>query len=684
MLSRKNIISLSIIVGIISWLLLTAIDLVILFSELNASISGISPLIPKIFLVLMLLSMYLAFRNLLMDTESINIIDLLWRVFVTGLVVTIVSLAIWLFKYLLSDSKLIENPMLNSFFYHVNIGLVSIFVVSTFVVWKKLILYQKSKSLVKTWRVFLYAITISLFFIFFDLEMFDMTFNVVLAILVVMAIILSANLKWVAYLNFKQKWKSILLIVLIILYLWYLVLNMIELSTDAELPLNLMNNVTLIALFSFIFIYAIFSLLVILFNLPTSSVFEQKLEEVINFQRLSQSSQTGQNEDQVFDILLDSSVSAVMADAAWLEVQSENEVELKLLTFKINRERIQEVKKQIDHRKIKKVLDTDPSKNLKGSRYLGTVQNSNYKSILAFPIYVQSRQVGTLVLLKDVYDGFNKEMVEIIRTFVSQASISIENFRLLSEAIVNERYKEELKIAKRVQRSLLPDKLEEHEMFELAAFSKAADEVGGDYYDSFKFNDHKIAVIIGDVSGKGTSAAFHMSQMKGVFHSLVQLDLSSREFMAYANNALSRCLEKTSFITVSFFIIDVVAKTLDFARAGHCPTLFYSAEDNTTTFFKGKGLGLGILRNNTFTDYMEVENIQYKSGDIVFLYTDGIVEAKNKDNEFFGYERLRNFLMRNAHRAPNSLQADLLRELYTFCDKEPPNDDFTTLIIKFK
>jgi len=671
------------VLSLISWLTLTIADLIILFGHLNNQVSGIDPVVPRIMLICMLVFIFITFKFLLRETASINILDLLWRVFVTGLITTIASLLIRLFLYILAGSQLVQNPLLINLFYHINIGLIAIFLISTFVVWKKLILYQKSKTLIKSWRIFLYSLFFSLFFSFLGYDIFELPFNIVLGILLIEGIVLSANLKWVAYLNFKQKWKSILLVILVILYLWYFIVNLFEFPLPVNVDINLINNVSVLALFIFIFIYAVFSLLVILFNLPTSSVFEQKLEEVLNFQRLSQSSQNSHNEEQVYDILLDSSVSAVMANAAWIEIIADKHEEKRLLKYKIDEQEILEINNKIDARKIKKLMESDPNKNLSGSRFNATIQDSYYKSVLAYPIYVQNKQIGSLVLLKDVADGFNREMMEIIRTFVSQASISIENFRLMSQAIANERYKEELKIAKRVQRALLPDELHKHSDFHLAAFSKAADEVGGDYYDTFKISEDSFAIIIGDVSGKGTSAAFHMSQMKGIFHSLVQLNLSAKDFLIHANSALSRCLEKSSFITVSYFIIDTKENTVEFARAGHCPTLYYSATEKEVVYVKSRGLGLGILRNDSFKQYIEISSLKYKPGDIIILYTDGIIEAKNKNKEFFGYSRLQNFVSFNAHKSPEVLQEDLLKELYTFCDKEPPDDDFTTFIIKF-
>lgn len=289
-----------------------------------------------------------------------------------------------------------------------------------------------------------------------------------------------------------------------------------------------------------------------------------------------------------------------------------------------------------------------------------------------------------LVLLKEVSEGFTRELSEITETFVNQAAISIEGFRMMSEALENERYKEELKIAKQVQNKLLPKELEANDDFDIVAFSEAADEVGGDYYDAYRITDDRISLIIGDVSGKGTSAAFHMAQMKGIFHSLAQLDLSPAEFLIKANKAISTGLDKTSFVTISYFVINQKDKKVEFARAGHCPTLYYSQEQNSSSYFTNKGLGLGIIRNQDFKNYVQVCSFTYQPGDIMVLYTDGITEAKNAGNEEYGYERLKTVLKENASQTAGDIQVDIIGDLYEFCEQNELEDDYTTVIIKFK
>jgi phosphoserine phosphatase RsbU/P len=684
MISQKNVIRLSIGFGVASWISLLIIDLVVLFSALNNIQIGITHELPALLLNAFFVFLFVYYKYRIGKSESINFTEMLWRVFVTGLLTTIVSLIIKFFFFILGNSKLAENALVINFFYHVHLGLIAAFLVSTFVVWKRLILYQKSKQLHFAWQVFEYALLGSILFNFLGYSLFDTAFNIVFSILFAMGVILSVNLKWVAYLNFKQKWKSILLMVFVILYLWYFLTSLVTFSQNYMLVTDLLNNVFILSLFAFIFLYSIFSLLVILFNLPTSSVFEQKLEEVINFQRLSQSIQTEHNEEQVYDILLESSVSAVFADAAWLEITKDKDGNSFMMTSNIMKKETEEIKMWIEKSKSKRKLETGLEKILSsGKKFLVALKGSPFRSALILPLHVQQQQIGTLVLLKEVGDGFNKEMIDIISTFVNQACISIENCRLLTEALENERYKEELKIAKRVQRSLLPQYLDSNEGFKISAFSEAASEVGGDYYDLYKINDHKFALIIGDVSGKGTSAAFNMSQMKGVFHSLAQLDLQPVDFLVYANNALSRCLEKTSFITASYFIIDLERKEVEFARAGHCPSLYYDSKESTSKYFSNKGLGLGILRNASFTKYIQTNRFQYHSGDILVLFTDGIIEARNKENEEFGYERLQQFLQVHAGKDPALVQQLLIKELHQYCQSAIISDDYTLVIIKF-
>jgi len=681
--SKKQIAKILATLGLIVWLLLALIDISNIYQGSNNFFFGYSGLVPRGLLIIMFF-LSLSFYHLEIGKSDItNINDLIWKIFVTGLIATIGSL---ITRYLLVVAQYkpaLINKMLIFFIYDVNTGLLIIFLTSTFIVWKKLILYQKSKSLIRFWNTFEILLLLSLLLTFANYQPFDTIFNLILGLLVLLTIILSVNLKWVAYLNFKQKWKSILLIGLIMLYIWYYFVTISDLSNRFSLSLNLSENVTFLALFIFNILYAAFSILVLLFNLPTSSVFEQKLEEVINFQKLSQATNTKQDEEQICEILLESSISAVVASGAWLEIRKNNSVEKKVLYNKISEQRKNKIESDIKNHFKDKQVTPNPIQSSRKTQLTVDLRDEEFKSALILPLFVQDREYGELCLLKDLPDGFNKEMIEIIRSFVNQASISIENYQLIQEAIENERYKEELEIAKRVQGSLLPETLEKNSDFEMIAYSKAAAEVGGDYYDTYRISEDKIALIIGDVSGKGTSAAFHMSQMKGIFQSLSLLDLSVDEFIKKANKAVGNCLDKKSLITASYYIIDTNRKSIQFSRAGHCPTLYFNHQKNETKFFETNGLGLGILRNEKFDEYVEVYELNYAPGDIIFLYTDGITEAKNSKGMEFGYERLASHLEKYTLKPLEEIRDRLVKKIYDFCETQTPEDDFTIVLIKF-
>lgn len=674
---------LSLLLAILVWLALLFVDLVRLFGMVNEIDSGISDEITWILEILFFFTLYGFYNYSIGKNIQSDFLNLLWRGASTGIFATGVALLIELFYLSLGDSKLGSEPFLKNFFYHVNFALTTIFLISSALLWKHLILYQKSKQVVKQWQAFEFAMLVAMFFVFFNKNNFDYSFFFGMVILLVISAVLSGNLKWIPYLTFKEKWKSLLYLFLILTCLGYLFRRFMAYSEAETYQVNLTDNLFLMALFGFIFIYAIFSFLVTLFNLPTSSVFEQKLTEAINFQRLSQSIQPGENEEQVLDILLDSCMSASYSDAAWIEINAEEQ--------KINANQLRFLDESIKEELSELIKNQKTATEWASSDHPETLQSltlrlghPRFESILLVPLIINKTAIGRMVLCKEVRDGFNKEMVNIVTTFVRQACIAVENHRLLNQAIQNERYQEELKIAQRVQKALLPTKLDHPDSFSICAFSKAADEVGGDYYDTYQLDENRYVLIIGDVSGKGTSAAFHMSQMKGIFQSLIQLNLSPAQFMIKANAALSKCLGKNHFITASIFLINIAEKKICHSRAGHIPTLFYKAKESKSEFMLFDGLGLGILRNKQYENHVQEKTFSFETGDILVLITDGIVEAKNQKGNQFGFERIRSLVEIHHDKSPAEIQTQLIDSLHVFVGGDRMiDDDYSMMVVKF-
>ncbi len=687
MIKTKALIRLTFLGALLAWVVLVFSDITVLFSDIKALSPDVPSWLPRVMLDLYIVSLFYYYKFRIERDETLNFTDLLWKVFATGLIATVVSLAVRLILYLLGSTKLASNILFIDLVYQINLGLFINFLLAAYTSWKRLILYQKSKWLIRAWFAFEILLLCILVYDSINLAISETVSTTAIVLVSILGLVLSANMRWVAYLNFKQKWTSLLLLLLSIFYLVYFLYSVTvssdTISQQAPTFLGFQNHVFNIALLAFVITYLTFSFLVVLFNLPTSSVFEQKLEEVINFQRISQSIQTEQNEESVYNILLESSVSSVFADAAWLEIRANNS-DQKMYTYRMTEGESKDIRAHLEKNNIKGALDqgSDKTKNL--SKHLASLKNSRFRSLLAFPIRAKEETIGTLALLKEVPEGFNKEMTRIVSAFANQAGISIENFRLMEEAFQNARYKEELKIAKTVQQSLLPDKLEQDSDFEISAFSVSADEVGGDYYDTLRINEYEVALIIADVSGKGTTAAFHMSQMKGIFHSLAQQGPSPKDFMARANKALVYCLERGSFISATYFVINAQTKKIYYSRAGHCPVLFYRASASKAEYLKDKGTALGMIRSQDYCNFVENNEISYAAGDVMVLYTDGITEAKDNKGEEFGNGRLAEALQESAIKSSREIEENVIKRLYEFSGSEDINDDYTSMTVKFR
>lgn len=685
-MGSKAIIRLTFLSATISWLVMVFADVTILFSDLHSITPDIPKILPKVMIDVFIISLFYYYKFKIEKDENISSTELLWKVFATGLIATVISLGLKLLVYTMGDTKITSNVIFIYIIYQVNLSLFIGFLVAALTVWKRLIIYQKSKWVIRGWTLFELLMFFVLIYDSVGVESNNWIFTPVDIALSLVALYLSANMKWVAYLNFKQKWTSLLLLLLTIFYLLYFTFTV---TTSSEVILEQSHSfldfgvhIFNIALLAFVGLYCIFSFLVIAFNLPTSSAFEQKLEEVVNFQRLSQSIQTEQNEESVYNILLESSVSSVSADAAWLEIKTSN-AQTQFYTKNMTEKEAQAIRAYFREKNITGILSGSQDKTRNIAKHLKSIKGIRFESIISFPIYVKGDPIGSISLLKELPDGFNKEMTRILSAFSNQAGISIENFRLMEEALQNERYKEELKIAKMVQKSLLPQKLEHDKDFIIAAFSESADDVGGDYYDTLRISEKEVALIIADVSGKGTTAAFHMSQMKGVFHSLAQAERNPHEFMLKANRALMFCLERGSFISAAYFVVDSESKSVHYSRAGHCPVLYYNAEEKKAEFLKDKGAALGMLRGPSYSKLIESRCVTYKPNDVIVLYTDGITEARNDHNEEFGLDNLAECVRESATLPPEEIQENIIKRLYEFTGTQNINDDYTTMIIKF-
>ncbi len=242
--------------------------------------------------------------------------------------------------------------------------------------------------------------------------------------------------------------------------------------------------------------------------------------------------------------------------------------------------------------------------------------------------------------------------------------------------------KDELEIARDIQVGLQPDANLEFDGVEVDAFYQPAREVGGDYYDLLKIDDTRLAVIVGDVSGKGLPASLYAVKLQGLFESLIRQSGSPKEILIEINEIVCQRMQKQYFITVGMAIVDTAKREIVCARAGHQPFVHFPANGNEFVTIESDGLGIGLREGDVFSSRLEEVRFPYEAGDLLLLYTDGITEARNGSAMEYGESRLLEAVSRRKSLSASEIKSALVNELQTFSQRAFLEDDATLVILK--
>ena len=241
-------------------------------------------------------------------------------------------------------------------------------------------------------------------------------------------------------------------------------------------------------------------------------------------------------------------------------------------------------------------------------------------------------------------------------------SASIEH--LLHVQREKQRLDDELRIAREIQKSLLPVQPPRMPGLDMADLCEPAREVGGDYYDFFDLGPRQLGVLIADVSGKGTSAALYMAELKGLMLALSHTERSPRRLLIDVNRRLAEHLDNRSFITMTYAVIDLEARTLTCARAGHTPLIVVSGGRSEVVMPGGMVLGLRLPgASGRFEELLEEHTRPIHPGDVIVLYTDGITEAMDAAGELFGDAALARVVESQHHLDAAGIRERVLREV---------------------
>lgn len=239
----------------------------------------------------------------------------------------------------------------------------------------------------------------------------------------------------------------------------------------------------------------------------------------------------------------------------------------------------------------------------------------------------------------------------------------------------------ELELSQIIQRAMLPQQVPSIPHYDIAAFSRPAQIVTGDYFDFLQFEDGTYGFVIADVSGHGVSAGMLMSSLQTVFHTLAPETDSPMDVLNRINRLYIHNINFTTFVTIFFAKLDPQSRVLNYSSAGHNPPLLYHHATNEIAWLKPTGAAIGLVDDA----HPRMESVSLTKGDTLLLYTDGIIEALNPDgNEQFGYDRLAEIVQQQDGLPANELVQKIRQALNDFTQGNVLADDITLIVCKVR
>ena len=265
-----------------------------------------------------------------------------------------------------------------------------------------------------------------------------------------------------------------------------------------------------------------------------------------------------------------------------------------------------------------------------------TAGPAGFESCLVVPIVgLQAAVMGAIELRATRGEAFDANAVEILQLLGTVVAGTIERARLKAEVRGKRRIDSELLVARRVMEDLVPRTIPSLSGFDIAGVNEASFEVGGDYYEFIPLADDRWGIIIADVVGKGIGAALLVSAIRASLYALAGRELAVRAVMRRANRFFYDSVEDGKYVTLFYAVLDVPSRRLIYVNAGHHPPLVLRQSGEVEELASG-GVPLGMFETSRYFEGFA----QIESGDLMVLYTDGIVESSNADDEHYGRSRL--------------------------------------------
>jgi sigma-B regulation protein RsbU (phosphoserine phosphatase) len=323
----------------------------------------------------------------------------------------------------------------------------------------------------------------------------------------------------------------------------------------------------------------------------------------------------------------------------------------------------------------KKPLISDDVRN--DDRFRGVQWDAEIRSLLCVPLMVKSELTGVLAVInKKGAKTFSDDDQRLLAILASQSAQIVENARLYEAEREFVKMQEEVRLAAKIQSDLLPRAAPSLSGYEIAGKNIPAQVVGGDYFDFIALDEHRVAICLADVSGKGLPASLLMSNTQATIRSQTLVNATPSECLTRANILLYRTTSPEKFVTLFYGILDTKTHGFTYSNAGH-DSPYFMASSQFSRLETG-GTVLGVIEP---FDY-EQDSVTLASADTIVIYSDGITESFNEKDEPFGEERIEAVLKQHQKATASAIVDEIINAAKKFAGRRQQADDMTVVVIK--
>ena len=303
------------------------------------------------------------------------------------------------------------------------------------------------------------------------------------------------------------------------------------------------------------------------------------------------------------------------------------------------------------------------------------------RSILTLPLKsLQGKVVGVLQMLNRIgFEHYSEYDIFIMRTFANQVGVILERAELVKSRILQERISNELELASRIQKKLLPTRTINYGKFDISGWNISCDETGGDYFDFFKQESGDVLIAIGDVSGHGISAALIMLEARALFKAFSSEKNTVGSILDKMNNFLQQDLEAERFMTFFLGCFSQKGDVFQYSSAGHDGPIWFSSLSGQVSSLDSTGTVLGFMEDINFPSS---ELYDVCKDDILLFFTDGLFESTNENGIQFGKNTLIDLIVKFKEYSAEEIAQKLKKELELFCGNQNRQDDITLVVVK--